>query len=137
MNRFVPLQLLWMATWKRPAKLNWIYLKQEFAVPQAAKEVVVPKRTLKYSLLSACVLALAGSGDSFLYIYLPANYQSLGLSVFWVGVLLSINRFTRLILNSHIAYYLSAFGLRTITIAVTIIATLTTFFYGFADSVFL
>lgn len=93
------------------------------------------KGTLKYSVVSASVLALAGLGDSFLYVYLPANYQSLGLSVFWVGILLSVNRFTRLLLNSTLAFYLSKLGLKNITIVTTIVAVLTTLTYGFVDSI--
>ena len=60
---------------------------------------------LKYTLLSAIILAIANIGDAFLYAYLPANYQSIGIPIFWVGVILSINRFTRLFLNGWVAYY--------------------------------
>lgn len=90
---------------------------------------------LKHSLLSSSALALAGLGDSFLYIFLPASYQTLGFSVFWVGILLSVNRFTRLVLNSYVAYSLSKFGLKNIAVATTIVATLTTLSYGFLNSI--
>lgn len=99
--------------------------------------LVVLNATLKYSLLSSSVLALAGLGDSFLYIYLPTNYKSLGLSVFWVGILLSVNRFTRLLLNSRVAYHLSKHGIKTITVATIVLAILTTLIYGFVNSIFL
>jgi MFS family permease len=123
-----------MVTWKPHEKLNLICLRQGFAVPAAERERAVHNDTLRYSLMSACALALAGLGDSFLYVYLPANFKSIGLTVFWVGILLSVNRFTRLFLNSSVAYYLSKFGLRKITIATSVIAALTTFSYGIIDA---
>jgi DHA1 family multidrug resistance protein-like MFS transporter len=101
------------------------------------KGPAVHSKTLKYSLFSASALALAGLGDAFLYVYLPSNYKSLGLAVFWVGIILSVNRFTRLILNSQVAYYLSKLGLKKIAIATTILAALTTFSYGFINSIVL
>lgn len=88
-------------------------------------------------MLAASSLTLAGLGDSFLYVYLPANYPNMGLSAFWVGIFLSINRFTRLALNSRIAYYASKFGLKNITIVATIVAAVTTLSYGFINCIFL
>ena len=95
------------------------------------------KRTLKYTVLPSSVLALAGMGDAFLYVYLPANYQNLGLPVFWLGIFLSVNRFTRLVLYSQVAHYLSRFGLKNVTIAALVIAACTTLSYGFITSIYL
>jgi predicted MFS family arabinose efflux permease len=108
-----------------------------FVVPEAVKELVVHNASLKYSILSGTTLALSGLGDAFLYVYLPNNYQSIGLTVFWVGILLSINRFTRLFLNSQVAYVLSKHGIKTITVTTTVLAILTTLSYGFFNSIFL
>lgn len=93
--------------------------------------------SLKYSLQAAIVLALAGMGDAFLYAYLPANYQTIGISIVWVGLILSINRFTRLFLNGWVAYRLSKHGIRIVTIATSIIAVVTTISYGFTNSIIL
>lgn len=94
------------------------------------------KQHLKNTLLSALVVALANMGDTFLYAYLPANYKNIGVSVIWIGVILSINKFTRLFLNGWVAYYLSKKGIRTVTIITTIIAVITTISYGIISSVF-
>ncbi|MBN8642824.1 MAG: MFS transporter [Flavobacteriales bacterium] len=94
-------------------------------------------KTLKYTLLSAIILALTTVGDAFLYLYLPANYQNIGISIVWVGVVLSINRFTRLFLNGWVSYYLSENGIRTVTIAATITAVVTTISYGIISSILL
>lgn len=94
-------------------------------------------QSLKYTLLSSIILALVNTGDAFLYAYLPSNYQSIGLSLIWVGLILSINRFTRLFLNGWVAFYLSKKGIRSVTIFTTLIAVITTVAYGFISSIFL
>lgn len=91
----------------------------------------------KHYITSAIILALANIGDTFLYAYLPSNYQNLSLSIIWVGVILSINRFARLFLNSWVTYYLSTRGIKSITIIATVIAVITTVSYGFINSVVL
>lgn len=73
-------------------------------------------------------------GDSFLYAYLPINYKELGLSLFEVGVILSVNRFARLFLNSPLAYFSVAYGVKKTLLLSIAIATLTTLCYGFANS---
>ena len=93
--------------------------------------------SLKYTLLSALIVALATVGDAFLYAYLPSNYQNIGISLVWVGILLSVNRFTRLFLNGWVAYYLSEKGIKSVTLATTIIAVVTTISYGIITSVYL
>jgi MFS transporter, DHA1 family, multidrug resistance protein len=101
-------------------------------------QVVVPnKNSLGYTLLAALALAFASLGDAFLYAYLPANFHSIGLSAFWVGLVLSVNRFTRLFLNSWVAFYLGKYGIKTITIFATILAVITTLSYGFVVSGFI
>ncbi|MCE3227149.1 MAG: hypothetical protein K0S32_1700 [Bacteroidetes bacterium] len=101
------------------------------------EKVRVVHKDMLNTFVSAAALALAGVGDSFLYAYLPANCQSIGLPVFWVGVILSVNRFTRLFLNSYIAFFLSRYGLKNITLVAVTIAVITTLSYGFVNSVFL
>jgi MFS family permease len=93
--------------------------------------------TLKNSLLSAFALGTAGIGDAFLYVYIPSNYKTLGLSLFWVGIILSVNRFVRLFLNSWMAFYLTKFGIKQISIVATLVAAVTTISYGLVDSLVL
>ncbi|HYG50255.1 MAG TPA: hypothetical protein VD905_05095 [Flavobacteriales bacterium] len=92
---------------------------------------------LKYSILAALVLAMASLGDSFLYAYLPANYNALGIPAFWVGVILSLNRFSRLFLNGWIAFCLCTYGIKKVTVIATGVAVLTTISYGFVNFIVL
>ena len=77
-------------------------------------------------------MALALLGDSFLYAVLPTRPSSFGVSVAMVGVLLSINRFVRLLSNPLAAAVFRRFGSRLpfyAALAATVAATAT---YGLA-----
>lgn len=87
-----------------------------------------------YPALAAGTLALCSLGDTFLYAYLPVNYQSIGLSTFWVGLILSANRFTRIFLNGLAAHWINTTGIRFMTLVATLLATACTLAYGFAVS---
>jgi len=91
--------------------------------------------SLKDACLSAVILALANMGDAFLYAYLPANYQQIGISSFWVGVILSVNRFTRLFLNGRVAWFLSSKGVKTVVVGSVLLASLTTVAYGWMNAI--
>jgi MFS transporter, DHA1 family, multidrug resistance protein len=69
-------------------------------------------------------------GDAFLYAYLPANHDRIGISSFWMGIILSVNRFTRLFLNGRIAWLLNRNGIKTIIIIALSLSAFTTFSYG-------
>ena len=92
-------------------------------------------KTSYSTLISAFVLALAGVGDAFLYIYLPFHYEEVGLSIFWVGVMLSINRVARLFLNGWVAYFVSKRGVKFNILIASIFALLTTLAYGWVNSI--
>lgn len=94
-------------------------------------------QSLKPSILSALVLAFASFGDAFLYIALPVNGLQMNVPVVWIGFLLSINRFVRIIANQLFAYLFNQFGFRRITIVAAVFAMLTTFSYGMATDVVL
>lgn len=55
----------------------------------------------------ALATSLVVTGDSFLYTVLPLHYERLGLTAFQVGVLLSINRWVRLVSNVIAHHFLS------------------------------
>lgn len=74
-------------------------------------------------------------GDAFLYAYLPANYLHIGISSFWVGVILSVNRFTRLFLNGRVAWFLSSKGIKNVVVIATLLASLTTASYGLISAI--
>lgn len=57
-------------------------------------------RSLRLTALSATAVGLLIMGDSFLYGSLPISASLLGLSLFQVSLLLSVNRWVRLISNS-------------------------------------
>jgi MFS family permease len=71
-------------------------------------------------------------GDAFLYPYLPVNSVQLGIPVAWVGLLLSINRFIRIIANSLMTRLFALYGLRSVTISAVILAILSTAGYSVA-----
>ncbi|MFN3405377.1 MAG: MFS transporter [Cytophagaceae bacterium] len=92
---------------------------------------------MKASILSALVLAFAGFGDAFLYSVLPVNALHMGIPVVWIGFLLSINRFIRLVSNQAFAFLFGIYGFKTITIIAAVFAVLTTLVYGITSSLFL
>ncbi len=94
-------------------------------------------QSLKPSILSALVLAFASFGDAFLYTALPVNALQMNVPVVWIGFLLSINRFVRLIANQMFAYLFNHFGFKRITILAAVFAMLTTFSYGIATGILL
>ncbi|MFL6247148.1 MAG: MFS transporter [Thermoanaerobaculia bacterium] len=86
--------------------------------------------TSRPTVLASIVLALALLGDSLLYAVLPLHATTFGVSLAWVGVLLSANRIVRLF-----AYPLlprvAATGLRRFTITAAAAGTLSTLVFAF------
>ena len=81
--------------------------------------------TSRPTVLASVVLALALLGDSLLYAVLPLHAASFGVSLAWVGVLLSANRVVRLFAYPFLPR-LAAPGLRRFTIASASLATVST-----------
>ena len=92
-------------------------------------------KSLKPTVLSALVLAFSSFGDAFLYTALPVNALQMNVPVVWIGFLLSINRFVRLIANQMFAYLFNHFGFKRITILAAVFSMLTTFSYGIATGI--
>ncbi len=80
----------------------------------------------------AVSIAVAASilGDSLLYAVLPTMYQDLGLQAFMVGILLSANRFVRLVTNSVAGWTMARAGVRGPFLFAVFLAALTTAVYG-------
>src|SRR5262249_22274247 len=78
----------------------------------------------------ALVLALALLGDALLYVVLPLHAPSFGVTFAWVGILLSANRLVRIIGYGAVANIGRRIGLRRLTIAAAVGATLSTAAYG-------
>ena len=72
--------------------------------------------SLKPAAFSALALAFASLGDAFLYPFLPLNFETVGIPVLWVGVILSINRFVRILSNTLMVHAFSRYGLRSIMV---------------------
>lgn len=94
-------------------------------------------KSFKPSILSALVLACASFGDSFLYIALPLNAWQMNVPVVWIGFLLSINRFVRLVANQLFAHLFNHFGFRHITIIAAMLAVASTVCYGISSGIVL
>ncbi|BBK33158.1 putative MFS family arabinose efflux permease [Stella humosa] len=86
------------------------------------------------TLLSAGVLAFAGMGDALIYVVLPIEAAAFGLSLTWVGILLSANRFARVLLYGEIARLGIRVGPRNLSIAAAVASIISTFMYGLVDS---
>ncbi|HHW31896.1 MAG TPA: MFS transporter [Clostridiaceae bacterium] len=75
-------------------------------------------------------VAITLLGDSSLYVLLPTYVFDLGIPVAAVGVILSLNRFVRIITNYYAKYLYSYFGRRRLFIYSVILSAITTLFYG-------
>jgi MFS family permease len=85
-------------------------------------------------IIVALVTAICLMGDSMLYIALPIYWKEVGLLSLWeVGLLLSVNRFVRLPLNPLIGWLYNKISLRTGLLIAVVLATLTTIGYGLAS----
>ena len=69
---------------------------------------------------SSAVLSVALLGDALLYAVLPVHAQSFGISLAWVGILLSANRVVRVFAYGVIARLTQRVGLRRTCIAAAI-----------------
>lgn len=75
-------------------------------------------------------MSLALLGDALLYAVLPAYAEQFGLTLGWVGVMLSANRIVRVFAYGAIAQLTNAVGIRKMCIAAAVTATLSTAIYG-------
>lgn len=85
-------------------------------------------------ILSASVMSLALMGDALLYIVLPVNAESFGLSFVWVGILLSANRIVRIFVYGQIAQLSARIGARYLTIIAAVGAVVSTLLYGIVSN---
>jgi len=72
------------------------------------------------------VVALAQTGDSLLYAVLPLHAEAFGVSLFVVGILLSLNRWVRLVANSVVAAIGNRFGPRRLMVFAAVTAAIST-----------
>jgi DHA1 family inner membrane transport protein len=79
---------------------------------------------------SSSIMSLALLGDALLYAVLPAYAKDFGLTLPWVGVMLSANRFIRVFAYGAIARLTHAIGVRNMCVIAAFAATLSTALYG-------
>ena len=89
--------------------------------------------SLGATTLSAAVLSIVLMGDALIYVVLPVSAEAFGISIVWVGVLLSTNRFVRIVSYGAIAQATTAFGLRLATIVACIGGASSTVMYWLFD----
>lgn len=82
------------------------------------------------ALLVALVMALALIGDSLLYVVLPLYAPVFGVSLAWVGLLLSANRLVRIVGYGGIAALGHHIGPKALTLVATIFAVVSTTVYA-------
>lgn len=75
-------------------------------------------------------MSLALLGDALLYAVLPAYAEHFGLTLAWVGIMLSANRIVRVFAYGAIARLTHTVGVRNMCIAAAVTATLSTAIYG-------
>ena len=67
------------------------------------------------------------------YAVLPAYAEDFGLTLPWVGVMLSANRFVRVFAYGVIARMTYAIGVRRMCVGAAVVATISTALYGFGQ----
>ena len=89
-------------------------------------------------IVIALVMAVCLLGNEMLFIVLPLYWKFFGLTALWqVGVLLSVNRFIRIVINSLIAWCYQKMSTRTGIMLAVIFAVSSTFSYGYLKGVWL
>ena len=84
--------------------------------------------------LPGLVIAVGMIGDTLLYVVLPIHHAEFGLSLAMVGVLLSLNRWVRLLANSAVAHLGERIGPHALMVAAAAGSIVSTATYGLADS---
>ncbi|WP_439583740.1 MFS transporter [Dyadobacter bucti] len=85
---------------------------------------------MKLPMYASFSLTFALMGDAFLYSFLPVNALSIHVPIIWIGTILSINRFTRILLNPLILRVFSRVGFRLPVIVAAVVSVVATAGYG-------
>lgn len=82
---------------------------------------------------ASSIMSLALLGDALLYAVLPVYAEDFGLTLPWVGVMLSANRVVRVFAYGLLARLTQIAGMRRMCILAAITATISTTLYGFGQ----
>lgn len=85
---------------------------------------------LKNPVFISLTMAFASFGDAFLYPFLPQHAAEMQIPVVWVGVLLSVNRFIRILFNPLVVKLFARYDVKKVTIAAVLAAIVSTIGYG-------
>lgn len=91
---------------------------------------------LKYPIYASLALAFASFGDAFLYPFLPQYFEVMQVPIVWIGVLLSVNRFIRILFNPLVVKLFARYGARRVTIVAALMAIVSTGGYGLGWGLF-
>lgn len=83
--------------------------------------------------ISAAVLSVALLGDALIYVVLPVNAAEFGVTLVWVGILLSANRVIRILTYGQVVRLTDAIGLRQMSVVAAIGGALSTLLYWLGD----
>jgi MFS transporter, DHA1 family, inner membrane transport protein len=84
--------------------------------------------------LPGLVIAVASIGDTLLYAVLPLYHEDFGISLAMVGVLLSLNRWIRLLANSAVAAIGERVGPHALMVVAAVGSAVSTTLYGLAEN---
>jgi MFS family permease len=84
--------------------------------------------------LPGLVIAVAMIGDTLLYVVLPLYHQDFGISLAMVGVLLSLNRWIRLLANSGVAAIGERVGPHALMVMAAVGSVISTTLYGLVEN---
>jgi MFS family permease len=91
-------------------------------------------RDIRISItLPGLVIAIALIGDALIYAVLPLYHAEFGVSLAMVGVLLSLNRWIRLLANSAVAHIGQRIGPHALMTVAAVGSILSTSLYGLGD----
>jgi len=79
------------------------------------------------------VLSIVLMGDALIYVVLPVSAEAFGIGLVWVGVLLSANRFVRIVSYGAIGHAAMAGGLRLTTVVACVGGASSTVMYWLFD----
>ncbi len=79
---------------------------------------------------SSSIMSLALLGDALLYAVLPAFAEEFGLTLTWVGIMLSANRIVRVFAYGFIAQLTQLLGVRNMCLTAAVTAVISTALYG-------
>lgn len=99
--------------------------------PSESDSPVAP--SLGATSLCAGVMSIVLMGDALIYVVLPVSAESFGISLVWVGILLSANRFVRIVTYGAIAHATVVYGIRLATIVACIGGASSTVMYWLFD----